>query len=408
MSNLLTMDGSTNVDKDMAKDKEQGQGIEKEQRRVSRGGSGRREEKNIQEREKEYAKEATMIVNVAEVDGGKAEDVIVALIVKVGVTKVLAVRPRLNKEFEITLENESCCESLKDGLIIKGTQCEVRSLSTRECVVSFMHLPCYITDEEIKSKLNTWGVSATSGIRRRLYPGMSITDGTRYVRVKFPRDVTSLPYSTRFETAEGAQYFRVIHDRQVKICRLCMGPGHVMKDCPEFRCRDCGELGHFARECDAVRCPDCKKGLVKCECWMGAEGDEENNMETEETQSEEEEEEEQMEEREQDEGEQAGGTVGNEGRKEQEDENLAAKEEEQDALESQEEQDEMEEEQRGVNKQVGEKGTTRRRLLKVEQNHEQAKKRHVMIMETGNTEVKGGEWDQNRYETLSGRGDKVE
>lgn len=187
-----------------------------------------------------------------------------------------------------------------------------------------------------------------------------------------------------------------------------MGPGHVMKDCPEFRCRDCGELGHFARECDAVRCPDCKKGLVKCECWMGAEGDEENNMETEETQSEEEEEEEQMEEREQDEGEQAGGTVGNEGRKEQEDENLAAKEEEQDALESQEEQDEMEEEQRGVNKQVGEKGTTRRRLLKVEQNHEQAKKRHVMIMETGNTEVKGGEWDQNRYETLSGRGDKVE
>lgn len=137
---------------------------------------------------------------------------------------------------------------------------------------------------------------------------------------------------------------------------------------------------------------------------MGAEEDEENNMETEETQSEEEE---QMEEREQDEGEQAGGTVGNEGRKEQEGENLAANEE-QDALESQEEQDEMEEEQRGVNKQVGEKGTTRRRLLKLEQNHEQAKKRHVMIMETGDTEVTGGEWDQNRYETLSGRGDEVE
>lgn len=148
--------------------------------------------------------------------------------------------------------------------------------------------------------------------------------------------------------------------------------------------------------------------LVKCECWMGAEEVEKNNVETQETQSEEEEEEELMEEREQDEGEQAGGTGGNDGRKEQEGENLAGKEEEQDALESQEEQDKMEEEQRGVNKQVGEKGTTRRRLLKVEQNHEQAKRRHVMKTETGDTEIKGGEWDQNRFEVLLGRGDEVE
>ncbi len=40
-----------------------------------------------------------MIVNVSEVDGGKAEDLINALIAKVGVDKILAVRPRLNKEF---------------------------------------------------------------------------------------------------------------------------------------------------------------------------------------------------------------------------------------------------------------------------------------------------------------------
>ncbi|MGL4357172.1 MAG: hypothetical protein ACRCSY_00495 [Cetobacterium sp.] len=142
------MDRSTNADNRIAKDKEQGQGMVKEQRRMQGRGPERKEVRNMQEREREYAKEATMVVNVAEVDGAKAKDVVVALIAKVGVTKVLAVRPRLNKEFEVTMENESCCESLKDSLMIKGTRCEVRSLNTRECIVSFIHLPCYITDDK--------------------------------------------------------------------------------------------------------------------------------------------------------------------------------------------------------------------------------------------------------------------
>ncbi|XP_067303136.1 uncharacterized protein [Pseudorasbora parva] len=308
-----------------------------------------------------------MIVNVAEVDGGKAEDVIVALIAKVGVTKVLAVRPRLNKEFEITLENEAICESLEDGIIIKGIRCEVRKLSARECIVSFLHLPSYITDEEIKSTLNAWGVSTTSEIKRRYYPGMRITDGTRYVRVKFPRDVVSLPYSTRFETAEGAQYFRVIHDRQVKICRLCMGPGHVMRDCPEFRCHDCGELGHFVRECDAARCPDCRNVLVKCECQREAEDEEGNHAAAEETQNEEEEEQELMGEMDQEEGEQAGETVQNVWGMEQEGESSKSKEKKHDSLEEDKEEDEDEENEDKIEEMEEERmGDDKKRLGKGE------------------------------------------
>ncbi len=69
-------------------------------------------------------------------------------------------------------------------------------------------------------------------IKRRVYPGTNIADGTRYVKVKFPKEVKSLPYRAQFETAEGAQYFRVIHDRQEKLCCMCMQPGHIFRDCP--------------------------------------------------------------------------------------------------------------------------------------------------------------------------------
>ncbi len=54
----------------------------------------------------------------------------------------------------------------------------------------FMHLPVYVTDEEIWDKLRVWGVVTTiSAVKRRYYPGTTITDGTRFVRVKFPKEI---------------------------------------------------------------------------------------------------------------------------------------------------------------------------------------------------------------------------
>ncbi|KAF4070245.1 hypothetical protein AMELA_G00292810 [Ameiurus melas] len=69
-----------------------------------------------------------------------------------------------------------------------------------------------------------------------------------------------------------------MHSHQVKTCRLCMSPEHVVKDCPDFTCYKCEERGHFARDCNTVKCPDCKKFLNKCECWFRNEEEEGEQM----------------------------------------------------------------------------------------------------------------------------------
>lgn len=107
------------------------------------------------------------------------------------------------------MEKEETCDKLTDGLRIKGVNWEVKKF------VSFMHLTIYLEDKEILKKLEGWEVDPITNIKRRCYPGTDIEDGTR-----FPKEVASLPYSTRLETAEGPQYFRVMHSHQVKTCRL--------------------------------------------------------------------------------------------------------------------------------------------------------------------------------------------
>ncbi|KAK7879086.1 hypothetical protein WMY93_034135 [Mugilogobius chulae] len=129
--------------------------------------------------------------------------------------------------------------------------------------------PAYIKDEEIEGKLLFWGVTPVSEVRRRMWPGTTVADGTRYVKVRFTDAVRSLPYSVRFDTAAGPEYFRVIHDRQVRVCRGCLQPDHILRECPDFLCRNCGEQGHYARECDrprAQKCRDCRMFRHLCIC----------------------------------------------------------------------------------------------------------------------------------------------
>lgn len=236
------------------------------------------QERQHERRGKKYLKEATVILNVDKVKEVRVSDIIKALTEKCGHGRILAIRPRKDKEYEITLEEEETCDKLIDGLTINEENCEVKMLQNRDYVVSFMHLPVYLEDSVILEKLDGWGVSPLSKIKRRTYPGTEIEDGTRFIKTRFPKEVASLPYSTKFETAEGPQYFRVMHSHQVKTCRLCMSPEHVMKDCPDFRCFKCEERGHFARNCDAIKCPECLQILAKCECWMEAEEGEERNQ----------------------------------------------------------------------------------------------------------------------------------
>ena len=71
-------------------------------------------------------------------------------------------------------------------------------------------------------------IELVTPIYRRRYKGTNIADGTRYVRVKFPPEIKSLPYSMKFKTVEGVEYFRVLHDNQIKVCYNCMSANHVI------------------------------------------------------------------------------------------------------------------------------------------------------------------------------------
>lgn len=185
---------------------------------------------------------------------------------------VVACRLISKDKYEVTVSTTKAKERLLDGYCIGGVRVHARDISVDELVVSFMGLPAYIEDEEILSKLYAWGVSAVSEVRRRMWPGTNVADGTRFVRVRFTDTVQSLPYSVRFDTAGGPEYFRVIHDRQVRVCRGCLQPGHILRECPDFLCRNCGSQGHYARECVAQRAPkcrDCRMFRHLCPCGAG-------------------------------------------------------------------------------------------------------------------------------------------
>lgn len=229
-------------------------------------------EQQHNEKTVDYLKEATVVLDLMGNKDIRVEDIIKATLEKVGFGNLLAVRPKKDMEYELTLRSVDACDGLLNGLEINGQFCEVRSLERSEYIVSFLHLPAYVNDKTIEDKLKSWAVTPMTKVRRRLYPGTNIADGTRYVKVLFPKEIKSLPYSTKFETSDGVQYFRVIHDGQVRLCRMCFQPGHFFKDCPNFTCFECCEQGHFARNCKAEKCPDCKKVFVKCDCATESEG----------------------------------------------------------------------------------------------------------------------------------------
>ncbi len=232
--------------------------------------------------QREYKKEATVTMTVKDIEDTTIISIIKAVEDKFGIGKLIGLRRKNNNEFEMTMESEMDRDTLLNGIMINGQECEIRKLCATERMVSFLSLPSYIEDEEIIQKLTNWGVTPILPLRRRFYPGTTVADGTRFIKVKFPQEVTSLPYNTRFMTEEGVQYFRVIHDNQVKTCRICASVEHERKDCPQFRCRDCLEQGHYARDCKVPRCQGCDKAKRRCRCEMDDEVNEDTSMEVQE------------------------------------------------------------------------------------------------------------------------------
>ncbi len=204
----------------------------------------RLDKKNVREKEDEgeqrrrnYEKQLTVLVEIEGEDRITMMEVLKKVREECGV--VIGCRYKTPREYELTMEEERGKEKILDGLKIKNSRVVAKEISSTEMVVSFLGLPTYIQDEEILRKLMEWGVTAVSRIKRRMWPGTDIADGTRFLKVKFTDTVKSLPYSTKF--VGGVEHFRVIHDRQVKVCRLCIQPGHVVRDCPSFKCFRCGK-----------------------------------------------------------------------------------------------------------------------------------------------------------------------
>ncbi len=232
--------------------------------------------------QREYKKEATVTMTVKDIENTTIKMIIKAVEEKFGIGKLIGLRRKNNNDFELTMESEMDCDSLLNGIMINGQECEIRKLCATERMVSFLSLPSYIEEEEIIQKLTNWGVTPILPLRRRYHPGTTVADGTRFMKVKFPQEVTSLPYNTSFMTEEGVQYFRVIHDNQVKTCRICASVEHERKDCPQFTCRDCLEQGHYARDCKVPRCQGCDKAMIRCRCEMDDEVNEDTSMEVQE------------------------------------------------------------------------------------------------------------------------------
>ena len=71
-----------------------------------------------------------------------------------------------------------------DAFKIRGSRVMEKELTNDETVVSFLELPAYTSDRDIIGKLQGWGVSAVSPVKRRMWPGTKIADGTRLVQAK--------------------------------------------------------------------------------------------------------------------------------------------------------------------------------------------------------------------------------
>ena len=166
---------------------------------------------------------------------------------------IMGCREKGGGGFEVTMKERGGMESLLEGVRVRGVLVEARGLLKNEVTVSFMNIPVYIEDDEILLKLMNWGVEPASHIIRRRVPGTRIADGTRHLRVVFKGDVHSLPYSTKFEVAGGEEYFNVKHDGQRQVCRNCLKPGHIFRECPDVVCFRCREGGHLARNCEVGR-----------------------------------------------------------------------------------------------------------------------------------------------------------
>ncbi|KAL0147142.1 hypothetical protein M9458_057666 [Cirrhinus mrigala] len=143
---------------------------------------GQQKERGGQQKERKYGKGLTVAVEIV----GESRITMMEMLTKIKEEcgKVIACRYKTPKDYELTMEDEDGKEKLLDGLKIKESRILAKEVNNDELIVSFLGLPAYIEDGEILEKLQDWGVTAISQIKRRMWPGTDIADGTRFLKGK--------------------------------------------------------------------------------------------------------------------------------------------------------------------------------------------------------------------------------
>ncbi|XP_062305998.1 uncharacterized protein LOC134029314 [Osmerus eperlanus] len=167
------------------------------QKEKGKDGGGERD----REAEK-YGKELTVEVVVEGTENVSMMDLLKEVKKECGV--VMGCRKRGDRTYELTMKDIEAKEKLMDGIRVRGALVHASDIVNNEMVVSFINLPVYLPDGKILAKLEEWGVRAISPLKRRVWPGTEIVDGTRFLKVRFTEQVRSLPYSTKFDTLREA------------------------------------------------------------------------------------------------------------------------------------------------------------------------------------------------------------
>lgn len=225
-------------------------------------------EENKKKQFSEYKRESTVFIQI-EGDSVTKDDVLDHIEALCGEDSIMACVPRgsVPTDFEVTLTNTAQIQLLVPEFEIGETKIKARPIFQSAIVVSVMHLPSYTTDEEITQKIESHKVKIVSPIYRRYYKRKKrrIADGTRYMRVKFPKDVCSLPYAMKFDVNGSKEYFRTLHSDQIKVCNRCLSPEHMVRFCDQNQCFICKERGHISLDCPRKVCEDCKRKDCVCD-----------------------------------------------------------------------------------------------------------------------------------------------
>ncbi|ESO92272.1 hypothetical protein LOTGIDRAFT_177001, partial [Lottia gigantea] len=96
-----------------------------------------------------------------------AADVIKLVEDKLGDDSVLAIVP-CNGSYDVTVVNNKLASVIaRDGLLHGSEGLHCKLIDSRVKVVSFMHIPVYVSDKDIEVKLKSWGVTSCGPIIRK-------------------------------------------------------------------------------------------------------------------------------------------------------------------------------------------------------------------------------------------------